>query len=101
LIPSDRGTGADDFRAVLTSYGFNWTGLQADHVQDLEWSGDDEFRNLWPMDHSANMSAGARNNQQIVGACIGPAGPYVMRSIQELKQTGFYGRWFQIRQVSR
>ena len=101
LAPAERGAGADQFRAVLRRYGFDWTGLQADHVQDLEWEGEDDFRNLWPMDQSANMSAGARNNQQVVGVCIGPAGSYVMRTIQELKAMGFYGRYFKIDRVSR
>ena len=101
LVPSERGAGADQFRAVLSRYGFDWTGLQADHVLDLEWEGEDDFRNLWPMDQSANMSAGARNNQQVVGVCIGPGGSYVMRTIQELKVMGFYGRYFQIENVSR
>jgi hypothetical protein len=53
------------------------------------------------MDQSANMSAGARNNQQIVGACVTRSGPFIMRSIQQLKVSGFAGRFFQIQRVSR
>ena len=101
LLPTLGGDKRSQFRSVLQGYGFDWTGLQADHVQDLEWSGDDDFPNLWPMDQSANMSAGARNNQQTVGVCMSATGPFVMRTIQELKRSGFYGRWFEIRNVSR
>jgi hypothetical protein len=45
-----------------------------------------------------NPSAGTRqNNSQVVGVCIGNRGPYVMRSILDLKRAGgFYGRWFTI-----
>ncbi len=101
LIPTLRGPGADDFRAVLLRYGFDWSGLQADHVQDLEWEGDDAFHNLWPMDNSANLSAGARTNQQVIGVCLTPAGAYVTYTLQELKAAGLYGRFFAIRNVSR
>ena len=101
LIPTPRGPGADDFRAVLQRYGFDWSGLQADHVQDLEWEGDDAFHNLWPMDNSANLSAGARTNQQVVGVCLTPSGAYVTYTLQELKAAGLYGRYFAIRNVSR
>ena len=101
LIPEERGDGADDFREVLLGYGFDWTGLQADHVQDLEWEGKDIFDNLWPMDSSANMSAGARTNQQVIGLCLTRTGPYVMYSLQEIKDAGLYGRYFQIRAISR
>jgi hypothetical protein len=101
LLPTDRGSGADRFRAVLLGYGFDWTGLQADHVQDLEFEGDDSFENLWPMDQSANLSAGARTNQQVVGVCLTPNGSYVTYTLQQLKAAGLYGRYFQIRNVSR
>lgn len=100
LLPSDRGSGAADFRAVLERYGFDWTGLQADHVQDLEWKGDDVFENLWPMDRSANLSAGARNDQQVLGLCLTPRGSYVMYTIRDLKAAGLYGRYFQLRAIS-
>jgi len=101
LLPEPRGGKAADFQAVLKKYGFDWAGLQADHVQDLEWSGLDEFTNLWPMDQGANQSAGARHNNQSVSACVGPEGPYVSRTIQELKAGGFLGRWFVIHKVER
>ena len=58
LIPGERGSKAGDFRAVLTKFGFDWSGLQADHVQDLDWGGPDVFENLWPLSDSANLSAG-------------------------------------------
>ncbi|WP_426564263.1 hypothetical protein ACPPVT_00060 [Angustibacter sp. McL0619] len=101
LLPSARGPGADDFRAVLIGYGFDWSGLQADHVQDLEFEGEDVFANLWPMDESANMSAGARTNQQVIGVCLTGTGPYVMYTLQQLKAAGLYGRYFEIRNITR
>lgn len=101
LLPVERGAGADDFRHTLTDYGFVWVGLQADHVQDLQWDGPDSFRNLWPLDSRQNPSAGTRqNNSQVVGVCVSRRGPYVTRSILDLKRSGFfYGRWFSISRV--
>lgn len=54
------------YRSVLTHHGVNLSGLQIDHVTDLNWGGDDVFQNLWPLDSNANESAGNRINQQIV-----------------------------------
>ena len=64
LDPEERGPQADRYRAVLARHGFDWRGLQADHVQDLQWSGADDFNNLWPLDASANLSAGARPDHE-------------------------------------
>jgi hypothetical protein len=101
LIPEPRGRTAGEFREILRGYGFNWEGLQADHVQDLQWSGPDDFRNLWPLDMRQNPSAGTRqNNSQVVGVCASSAGPYIMRSILDIKRAGgYYGRWFKIARV--
>ena len=103
LIPEERGSGADDFRTVLRRYGYDLTalGLQADHVQDLQWEGPDAFRNLWPLDMRQNMSAGNRqNNLQAVSFCVAAHGPLVTRTIAEVKQMpGGYGRWFRIARI--
>ena len=103
LLPETRGSGADDFRAVLRGYGYDLTalGLQADHVQDIQWEGPDAFENLWPLDMRQNMSAGGRqNNTQVVSLCITPRGPYVTLTIAEVKlMRGGYGRWFRIARV--
>ncbi len=104
LVPSDRGDNADRFRAVLTGYGFDWSGLQADHVQDLDWGGPDEFANLWPLSSAANMSAGGRqNNQQRITYCETPDGPQVVnQTLLEFKQEpGHFGRYFRIASVER
>jgi Domain of unknown function (DUF4157) len=104
LLPSDRGSNADRFRAVLSRYGFDWSGLQADHVQDLDWGGPDAFENLWPLSDSANMSAGGRqNNQQRITYCETPDGPKVVdQTLSEFKLApGHFGRFFRIANVER
>lgn len=65
-LSDSRGTKTELFRLVLESAGFDWTGLDADHVQDLQYSGKDIISNMWPLDSSANSSAGSRQVQQIV-----------------------------------
>lgn len=102
LVPVERGRGAADYRAVLARYGFDWSGLQADHVQDVEWSGPDDFTNLWPMSSDANGSAGPRQNQhQRVSYCETPTGPAVTgETLQVFKsRPGRYGRYFRIAAV--
>lgn len=103
LVPEVRGPNADRFRAVLTRHGFDWTGLQADHVQDLQWEGPDAFENIWPMSSSANLSAGPRqNNFQRVSYCETPAGPpRINVTLQQMKAAGQFGRWFTIASVQR
>lgn len=51
------------FTQVLRRYGYNpnLNGTQIDHVMDLAFGGHDVFHNLWPLDSSANTSAGARH----------------------------------------
>jgi hypothetical protein len=104
LVPSTRGSKAADFRAVLSGYGFDWTGLQADHVQDLEWSGPDSFKNLWPLSDSANLSAGPRqNSNQLITYCETPNGPRIVDQPLIVFKTGpgHYGRFFSIARVER
>jgi uncharacterized protein DUF4157 len=66
FVPERRGTKTAQFRDVLTYFGFDWSGLDADHVQDVYYEGPDHESNIWPFDSSANRSAGARHNGQIV-----------------------------------
>lgn len=66
FVPEKRGTKTAEFREVLTYFGFDWSGLDADHVQDVYYEGQDHESNIWPLDSSANRSAGARHNNQIV-----------------------------------
>ena len=106
---------ASRFRDVLTGYGFQWGGrryLQADHVQDVQWAAPDgthldDFRNLWPMDSSANNSAGSLQNlHQPVTFCEMPRGPLVEQRIGEVMRLAragrpYYGRYFVINTISR
>jgi hypothetical protein len=62
LAEEIRRPGARRFRNTLSGYGFQWSNLEADHVQDILWEGPDSFENIWPMDGSANSSAGSRQN---------------------------------------
>ncbi len=102
LLPETRGPNASRFRAVLAGYGFSWEGLQADHVQDLQWEGPDVFENLWPMDARANMSAGPRQNDlQIVSFCETLVGPPRSVPLRQMKAEGHFGRWFVIGRIER
>ncbi|CAG0950969.1 hypothetical protein BURK2_00196 [Burkholderiales bacterium] len=104
LVPSERDLKADDFRTVLTKYGFDWSGLQADHVQDLDWGGPDVFENLWPLSNSANMSAGPRqNSHQRITYCETPDGPKVVdQTLTAFKASpGHFGRFFRIAKIER
>jgi hypothetical protein len=104
LLAEARGANASRFRDTLRGYGFDWRGLEADHVLDLQWGGPDEFENLWPMDSSANKSAGPRqNSSQRVAFCETKAGP--RRSgvslVQLKRERRHFGRWFVIARVER
>jgi hypothetical protein len=109
LAPERRGTAAADFRAVLTSYGYDWGAsryLQAEHVQDVQWARPDgenldSFSNLWPYDGAGNMSAGATQNMwQRVSYCESPSGPAnVNVTVQSMKRPGGYGRFFVISNI--
>jgi Domain of unknown function (DUF4157) len=56
----DRGPGVDRFQALLDRHGFDRTGYDIDHVQDLAWDGYDDPDNLWPLDSSINQGAGRK-----------------------------------------
>lgn len=91
--------GRDRFRIVPARQGLSWSGLQADHVQD-----DSGFINLWPMDNSANMSAGARTNGQNITFCISSGSPMPYSgTFANAKTTilSIYGRLFVIRRIER
>ena len=56
------------FRDVLTRHGFDWDDFEGeayspDHVQDVMWSGIDDFSNLWPLERVFNREAGRVQNQ--------------------------------------
>ena len=64
LVPEPRNPNrVRQFRTTLANYGFNWGPYEADHIQDLQWSGLDRHDNLWPMEAVPNGLAGPRQNQ--------------------------------------
>ena len=105
-MPSVRSGAEADYAALLTLWGYQPPGgtLQIDHVQDVQWCGADELfgGNFWPLESSTNMSAGStQNNLQRVTFC--PAAdsiPAVNWTLEQLKQAGYWGRYFTIQEVS-
>jgi hypothetical protein len=92
------------FVAVLKRYGFDWSGFQADHVEDIQFMGPDTFDNLWPLDKGANTSAGIRTDLQSITMCPSASDPMpVTGTLRALRDTvpNFYGRYFAIRNVTR
>jgi hypothetical protein len=76
----DRGN-ESIFRDVLIRHGFNWNNYNGqsyspDHMQDIMWSGIDDFTNLWPLERTYNREAGRIQNQhQIILFRPDPASP--------------------------
>lgn len=98
-------TGAErEFRRLLARWGYQWGSTeQCDHVQDPQWCGPDEVYggNFWPLETSTNQSAGpTQNNNQLVTFCPSPtAQPAVNWRIRDMKNAGYYGRYFTIQEV--
>jgi hypothetical protein len=67
-IPSPDRQTEYKFKGVLAYYGFDWGGVAPDHVQDLAWSGDDSFNNLWPLDSGKNTAANDVYTQEVTYA---------------------------------
>jgi hypothetical protein len=94
------------FNEALRSFGYRSRGkggeqTDADHVQDLQWGGDDDFGNLWPLESSMNQSVGPLQNQhQPVTFCLteNDRSPRTW-TIQQIKDRNLYLRWFEIRRV--
>jgi hypothetical protein len=82
----------DRFRGLVSYLGYSRQGQHIDHVHELQFGrlhindGLDAFENLWPIDRSANASAGTRHRNQ------------VRRYEQQLGSMA--GRWFEIVKVS-
>jgi hypothetical protein len=85
------------FNAALKRYGFNNAGWNADHVEDVEMGGFDDFDNLWPLEAGVNQRAGLwqlgqavvfSKDTEPVGNVYGP--------IAILGQEYLRGRWFMI-----
>ena len=47
------------FRRLLEDYGYNFTNMnmEADHIRDMQWTGPDEYDNLWPLARNYNQAA--------------------------------------------
>lgn len=66
-LPNQRGSMTDQYRYILELFNVaDLDALDADHVKDLNFGGEDAFANIWMLDRAANRSAGARQNNQIV-----------------------------------
>jgi hypothetical protein len=52
-------------RDLLGNLGFDSSGTEVDHVRDLHLGGQDEFKNLWPLDQATNSAAGPRHQTQL------------------------------------
>jgi hypothetical protein len=52
----ERTTLTSAYRSLLSGYRFSWSGLNADHVEDIGWGGPDNIANLWPLSATANSS---------------------------------------------
>jgi hypothetical protein len=55
--PVRGGTKQRQFRRLLEALGFNWGTMEADHVRDLQWRGEDDYENLWPLEAARNNAA--------------------------------------------
>ncbi|SDG34227.1 DUF4157 domain-containing protein [Alloyangia pacifica] len=53
------------YRELLRGLGHDVSGVQVDHIRELQFGGEDSFANLWTLDRRANMSAGALHRAQI------------------------------------
>jgi hypothetical protein len=104
LWPGFRTGAEGQFRRLLARWGYQWGPTeQCDHVQDPQWCGPDEVYggNFWPLETSTNQSAGpTQNNNQLVTFCPSPTGlPAVDWRVQDMKNAGYYGRYFTIQEV--
>jgi hypothetical protein len=102
-LPVPRGPTADQFRAVLERNGFDWEGLEADHVQDLQFNGPDDFSNLWPLDKNANWVANNETQNQPITLCVNPTDPAPgTGTFAQAKKfvPNFFGRYLRIASVT-
>ncbi|HVW83122.1 MAG TPA: hypothetical protein VHB50_00495, partial [Bryobacteraceae bacterium] len=91
------------FNARLRAHGYAGVGTDADHNQDLQWAGPDEFNNLWPFDSSANRSAGPlQNDLQRITFSDRPGDPPQTMTIGQFKSLGLHRdhKFFRIRCIS-
>jgi hypothetical protein len=83
LIADDRkDTEKDRLKRLLDRLGYSRSGVQIDHVHEIQFGGKDKFHNVWPMSSDANMSAGSRHKAQLDN---------YRRTLGNIS-----GRWFQV-----
>ena len=91
--PGVRGPAGASFRTLLRNYGFHWPGREADHVQDLAFSGPDEFHNLWLLRRSTNRNTARHIYNQNVEFQENNR-----RREVSVGRTGI-GKWFKVKMV--
>jgi hypothetical protein len=88
LNPQPRVGNQGRFRSLLQRHQFDFTKLQADHVQDVFWDAPDRFDNLWPLDSFKNQSAGSRQNLfQEIEFAETPGAPKQVMTLKDFKAT--------------
>jgi hypothetical protein len=108
LQDDDRGPKVDRFRSLLERHGWLGGTDQIDHVQDLQWEGPDDDKNLWPLDATLNQAAGRNfQNYRVTYSNVpggGPATPETTNrrlgaGMHDPGQSNLVGRWFIIREI--
>lgn len=93
--PLRTGVKQRNFRNLLTEYGYDWGTKEADHVRDLQWGGQDDYANLWPLERTWNNAANRILDQDVT--YLDDSGNVVT---VKLKQTPL-DRWFKIDGIRR
>ena len=60
------GVAQSQFRELLRISGFVWGSMEADHIRDLQWGGQDAYHNLWPLERRHNLAANDILEQNVV-----------------------------------
>lgn len=89
------GTRQANFRRLLREYGYDWGSKEADHVRDLQWGGQDDYHNLWPLERSWNNAANRVLQQNVTYR--DDDGNVVTVRLQETP----LNRWFRIDRLQR
>ena len=98
-----REGGVANFKYMLTKNGIHVgeggslpSAHDIDHVQDLNWGGDDNERNMWPLNAGLNRSAGVNQNRhQEVTWADAPGSPPQKTQVEKVPD----GRLFQIEKI--
>ena len=69
------------FRDQQKACGIDTTGMDVDHKQDLQLSGEDTYDNMWLLDSEVNQDLGRQIRQQI--RCLPPGTPVTIVTIHD------------------